>query len=346
MKKILFVLFGLCTAILIVPAILVLSFGNNTPKEHHPMNRQTLQSPSIEKKGSEKKVNSSKTNIAIPVYRSVTKQVENIPLEKYVVGVVASEMPIEFKEEALKSQALAARTYIVRQLTENSVVNSPKGSLVDDTQMFQVYQNNKELKQLWKGNYEKNIKKITGAVADTQGQIITYDNKPIDASFFSTGNGYTENSEEYWENKIPYLRCTQSPWDKDSSKYKSQKVIPVERFEKLLNVSLPSDGSVGVITKRTEGKRVASVLIGSKKFTGKEIREKLGLRSSDFSWTRMNGNIIINTKGYGHGVGMSQYGANGMAKEGKTYESIIKHYYKGVKIEDDDKYLSKTTVKK
>ncbi|MEC1362086.1 stage II sporulation protein D [Bacillus subtilis] len=345
MKKILlFVLSGLFLVILIVPAMLVLPFDNRTPNEGS-ISRQAAEIPQ-EHKGSEKKASTHKSTVAIPVYRTVSKEIENIPLEEYVVGVVASEMPVEFEKEALKAQALAARTYIVRQLTENNVINAPKGSLVDDTQMFQVYKNNKELKNLWKEDYENNIKKITEAVTETQGQIITYDNKPIDASFFSTGNGFTENSEDYWDNRIPYLRSTTSPWDKKSSKYRSQKVISVDQFEKLLNVSLPSNGTIGTISKLTEGKRVANVIINGKKFTGKEIREKLGLKSTDFNWSRDKGNIIINTKGYGHGVGMSQYGANGMAKEGSTYDKIISHYYKDIKIVDGESFLSKVTAKK
>ncbi len=124
----------------------------------------------------------------------------------------------------------------------------------------------------------------------------------------------------------------QSPWDKNSPKFSDQKIFSIKDFENKLGVKLADKNSVGTITERTEGKRVGKVKINGKELTGKEIREKLDLKSTDFTWTVKGNNIVINTKGYGHGVGMSQYGANGMAQEGKKYNDIVKHYYQGVEI--------------
>ncbi|MEI5909111.1 stage II sporulation protein D [Bacillus spongiae] len=281
-------------------------------------------------------------SIEISVFRTQENTIETLPLEKYVIGVVSGEMPAEFESEALKAQALTARTYIVKQLSK-SKADLPEGADVKDTTQHQVYKNNDELKQLWGNDYQWMIDKITKAVIDTKGQIITYNDTPIDATFFSTSNGSTENSETYWKYELPYLKSVESPWDKDSPKYESQKIITVSEFEEKLGIQLPSDGSVGVITSRTPGNQVGSVKISDSEFTGPEVRQKLDLKSADFSWVRKEEHIVINTKGYGHGIGMSQYGANGMAKEGKTYKEIVHHYYQGVNIALAEDLLTAST---
>ncbi|MGG3625318.1 stage II sporulation protein D [Bacillus gobiensis] len=333
MKKLALVLSGLSLIILLIPTILVLPF--------HEGSNGTA--PKNQAKGVPKLEDSS---VSVSVYRTAKQEVENIPLEEYVIGVVASEMPADFEEEALKAQALAARTYIVRQMTGDKAVSSPKGSLVDDTQMFQVYKNNSELKKAWKNDFDKKIKKVTDAVASTQGKILTYDGKPISPSFFSTSNGYTENSEAYWQNKIAYLKSVKSSWDEKSPKFKDTKKFSVAEFEQKLGVNLKDGNSIGEITARTPGKRVATAVINGKSLTGREIREKLGLRSADFQWVRNNDTITLTTKGFGHGIGMSQYGAHYLAKDGKTAEEIVKYYYKGVEISPSDQFLNTYTAKK
>jgi stage II sporulation protein D len=334
MKQLALVLSGISVIILLIPTILVLPFYEGSSGTEPPKN-QAKGVPKLEK-----------SPVSVSVYRTAKQEVENIPLEEYVIGVVASEMPFYFEEEALKAQALAARTYIVKQMTGDTAVNSPKGSLVDDTQMFQVYKNNAELKKQWKEKYDQNIKKITDAVASTQGEILTYESKPISPSFFSTSNGYTENSEDYWQNEIAYLKSVKSTWDQKSPKFKDTKTFSVTEFEQKLGVKLPGGNTIGEITGRTPGKRVATAVINGKSLTGREIRERLGLKSSDFQWTRNNDTITITTKGFGHGIGMSQYGANFMAQEGKTAEEIVKYYYKGVKISSSDQFLNRYTAKK
>ena len=282
------------------------------------------------------------------VYRSSLSKIEEIPLEDYLVGVVASEMPADFHIEALKAQALTARTYIVRQLTgKGNHSGLPKGAEVGDTIMDQVYSSDDQLKKEWGAAYSTNRKKILDAVRATSGQIITYNGQPIDASFFSTSNGYTENSEDYWSSALPYLRSVPSPWDVSSPKFNNQTIIPVADFEAKLGIQLNAgSSSIGEILGRTAGNRIAKVDFSGKILTGKQIREKLGLTSSDFTWVRDGNSIIIHTKGYGHGVGMSQYGANGMAAEGKTYEQIVKYYYKGVQITSTQNTLALITALK
>ncbi|TYS46995.1 stage II sporulation protein D [Bacillus infantis] len=284
--------------------------------------------------------------IDVSVYRTMAKKVETLPLEDYVVGVVASEMPADFEKEALKAQALTARTYIVRQMMGKVTEGLPDGAIVTDTENHQVYKNEAELKKLWKENYSWKIKNIREAVNETSGQILTYEGKPIEAQFFSTANGYTESSEEVWSNAMPYLKSVESPWDVGTPKYQAQKEITVAEFEAKLGVKLPADNTIGTVIERTAGKRVGKVDINGKVLEGTTIRTDLGLRSTDFTWERKGNNIVITTKGFGHGVGMSQYGANGMAAEGKTFKDIVTYYYKGVEIASADQALTKITAQK
>ncbi|WP_064498787.1 stage II sporulation protein D, partial [Bacillus safensis] len=233
MKPMIWTIAGICIIILMIPTLLVLPTFQGKPAA----SQHVAAEPSVKKevKGS---VKLKQSPVAIPVYRSAHQQVENIPLEEYVIGVVASEMPADFEMEALKAQALAARTYIVRQMISDKTVKSPKGSLVDDTQMFQVYKNKQELKKIWGKAYNWKLKKVTEAVASTQGKVLTYDEKPIDASFFSTSNGKTENAEAYWKNEIPYLKSVSSKWDEKSPKFQNKKTISVSEFQQKLGVTL------------------------------------------------------------------------------------------------------------
>ncbi|WLR41625.1 stage II sporulation protein D [Bacillus carboniphilus] len=316
--------------ILLIPAILVLFV--NEPKE-------LVLSEGTQQEGEVKTLNLEESTVAIKVYRSNQKEIETVPLEEYIVGVVASEMPVNFELEALKAQALAARTFIVKQLLSNQRDSVPEGADVTDTQNHQVYSSQEELKTKWGKQYQENIQKITEAVAATQGQILTFNDQPIYAAFFSTSNGKTQNSESYWENELPYLKSVDSSWDSQSPQFLDRKVFSIDQFEQLLGVEITAD-SAGEIVGKTEGGYVEAVNINGKKLTGRKIREQLGLKSSDFSWVVNGDEVVVETKGYGHGVGMSQYGAHFMAQEGKTYNEIINHYYKGVAINNADPLLT------
>lgn len=277
----------------------------------------------------------------VAVFRSESKEIETFPLEEYVTGVVAVEMPADFEVEALKAQALAARTYVVNFLLQTDDNSVPEGANITDTVTHQVFKNQDELKKLWGKDFDWKYKKVSEAVQATKGEILTYKDKPITASFFSTSNGYTENAEEYWKDKIPYLKSVESPWDSKAPNFESEKKIPVKEFENLLGVSIGSQKEVGKITSKTSGNKVATVQIADKTFSGREIREKLDLRSTDFRWVREGDSITITTKGYGHGVGMSQYGANGMAQAGKNYRDIVQHYYHDIHITEANQLFDK-----
>ncbi|UOQ45363.1 stage II sporulation protein D [Halobacillus salinarum] len=319
---------GLLLLILMIPTLIVVPFtGSNEVN-------QATETQAVEKKA---ELPSKISPFSVKVLRSKTNKVEEVPLETYVARVVASEMPVNFELEALKAQALAARTYITRDMIEGKPVSNHAD--VTDTTGDQVYKNDQELRSQWKDAYAANMAKINKAVHETSGEIITYDGQPIYSAFFSTSNGYTENSEDYWSDDIPYLKSVASPWDLESPKFKDQKIITTDALDEALGVA-PTATIQGAKITKTAGKRVDHVTIGGKSFSGREIRETFNLRSSDFTLQQKGNHIIFTTKGYGHGVGMSQYGANGMAKAGKDYKEIIHHYYQETKISP----LSKQTA--
>jgi stage II sporulation protein D len=331
---------------LIIPAVMVLPFSGE--KAGGKLSEELKKSKAS---SGEQAAPTADSAVEVAVFRSAKSVIETVGLEDYLVGVVAAEMPAEFNSEAIKAQALTARTYIVNRMLSKNTMGVPKSALeqgaqVTDTQNHQVYLSDAEQREKWGADYDWKKKKIIEAVRATSGQILTYEGKPINATFFSTSNGFTENSEDYWDGNIPYLRSVSSPWDKQSPKFNSQKVIAVKNFEAALGVKVGSGSAIGKIVARTEGKRVAKVEFGGKVLSGKEIREKLDLRSSDFSWERKGGNIVITTRGFGHGVGMSQYGANGMAEEGKSYKDIVQYYYKGVEVTSAESMLTMITAKK
>ncbi|GAA3412855.1 stage II sporulation protein D [Paenibacillus hodogayensis] len=275
----------------------------------------------------------------IPVYLSREQKVEQVPLETYVRNVVAAEMPAQFELEALKAQAIASRTYIVKRWMDHDTSQVPaEGALVTDTTAHQAYVTVDEMKRNWgETEFDSRLDKLNRAVNETAGLIITYDHKPIQASFFSTSNGYTENSEDYWRDYIPYLRSVPSPWDKElSPKFTAKTTFALKEFASRLGITdvsaLARSGGLKIVST-TEGHRIKTVTIGGKAFTGREVREKLQLNSSQFTWKLAGASIELTTYGYGHGVGMSQWGANGMAKEGKNAAAIIQYYYQGVKLE-------------
>lgn len=309
--------------ILVVPTLIVAPFGK--------ANEET--GTVVKKAAEEEAVEIAESPFAVEVMRHQTETVENVPLEEYIVGVVAAEMPAEFELEALKAQALAARTYTVNYLMHGEKMEEYD---VTDTVQHQVYKSEEDLMKQWGSEYQEKISKIKEAVNATRGQILTYEEEPITAAFFSTSNGYTENSEDYWDNELPYLRSVESPWDKDSPKYLHQETFTIEDVESALGIDLPNETPLYIEESRTESGRVKELGIEGHTYTGREIREKLNLKSSDFTIKQNNGHLVVTTEGYGHGIGMSQYGANFMAKSGKNYEDIVKHYYQGIQISSID----------
>ncbi|WP_440113561.1 stage II sporulation protein D [Paenibacillus sp. QZ-Y1] len=284
----------------------------------------------------------------VRVYLSATGTTMNLPLEEYVVGVVAAEMPAEFRLEALKAQAIAARTFIVRRLAANDTSGVPSGAAdVTDTVSHQVFIPPDQVKDDWtRLGKAKEWEKLQQAVRESRDAIMTYQGKAITASFFSTSNGYTENAEDVWGNPVPYLKSVDSPWDKSLAPGFKQTITMKrsEIFQKLNVDSVPvttqNGGSWMEVLSTTKGHRIKEVQIAGEMFSGPEVRKLLGLRSSQFSWKTVRDQVEITTYGYGHGVGMSQWGANGMAQEGHTATQILKHYYTGISFGQASKMLA------
>lgn len=266
-------------------------------------------------------------NSIVRVYREDTNEINEVPIEEYVVGVLAGEMPVEFELEALKAQAVAARSYVMIQIERN--IN--KEYDVVDTVMNQVYLDKSHLMSVWKNSYTDNINKIKMAVLSTKGEYIAYNGKVAEALFFSTSPGKTENSEDIFTNTVAYLRSVDSPWDEISPVYTTNITFTLEEFYKNLALDYQENIVVEIIDSTSTG-RVKKIKINDKEFTGNYICSKLLLRSTYFEIIQEGTKVVIKNKGYGHGVGMSQYGAQGMAKEGYTYDQILKHYYTGIEI--------------
>lgn len=267
-------------------------------------------------------------NQIVRVKREKKNVIEKIPLENYVMGVLSGEMPTTFPMEALKAQAVAARTYVLRKI---EYAKNQEYDVVD-TVANQVYYSNDELKERWKTEYNEKINLIQKAVLETKGEYLTYQGQIVNAFFFSTSTGYTENCEEVFQENLPYLRSVKSDWEKDISPvFEDSKTFTIQEFYEKLNLESNSNFSIQV-TKTTSTGRVKEIQINGKLFLASDVTKALGLRSSFFEITKNDNQIIIHTKGFGHGVGMSQYGAYGMAKNGSNYQEILKYYYQGVDI--------------
>lgn len=268
-----------------------------------------------------KKENIKKNEITVTVYRNNGKII-NLELEEYVLGVVGAEMPASFNIEALKAQAILARTYALKSIKN--------GKKLTDTVSTQAYKDNSELQKLWKNDYTKYYEKIKKAVNETKGKVILYNNEYIDAVYHSTSNGKTENSKNVWKNSLPYLVSVDSSWDKNVKSYKKETIFEINEFCNILKLDVEEPITYEIIHNETG--RVRQITINNKTFSGTEFRNLLKLRSTDFEIEINDEKIKVTTYGYGHGVGMSQYGANEMAKQGYSYIQILKHYYTGVVI--------------
>ena len=268
------------------------------------------------------------SNTIIRVKRINSGNIEYLPLEEYIVGVLAGEMPIYFEKEAFKAQAVAARSYALKRIEYNKEEDYD----VVDSIMNQVYLDNSYLKEVWKEDYVNNINKLREVVNETENEYLEYDGEVIDALFFSTSNGYTEDSSTVFNLNLPYLVSVKSSWDeKTSSAFRSTASYSLSDFYDKLGLKYSDKLDVKIL-KRSSTNRVISLSINGVELSSRTLYDKLGLKSTDFSISKEGNKVIIDMVGYGHGVGMSQYGAEGMAKEGYGYEDILKYYYTGTDI--------------
>lgn len=254
----------------------------------------------------------------ITIYRNGTPVV--LEFEDYIAGVVAAEMPASFHSSALQAQAVLARTYALRRIQE--------GKRLTDSTDTQVYYDEGQLRREWGSAYETYYNKVKEACLSTKGQTLKYQGNYIDAVYHSTSNGKTEAARNVWGYEIPYLQSVDSHWDYNTTFYQHTVSKDLNQLLQLFNVVNLEEGDFEILSRNESG-RVSEIRIQNQTYQGVDLRSILGLRSSDFDLTIENGNLVITTRGWGHGVGLSQYGANGMAREGSSYSQILSHYYPG-----------------
>ncbi|MDD3653231.1 MAG: stage II sporulation protein D [Desulfotomaculaceae bacterium] len=278
----------------------------------------------------------------VRVYLHQENNVQQMQLEDYLVGVVAAEMPAEFPLEALKAQAIAARTYVVKRLSAGGVANPlhPGADICDDHRHGQAWLSRQDLKKRWGTvSYYNYYYKVKKAVNDTAGMVLTYQGELIDPAYHASCSGSTENSEDVWRDKVPYLRSVSCPYDADPEPLQSVS-FSFEEIDRAMGVSLQAVAvSAGAnslpvmkVQEKTETGRPKSIIIGDSHFSAVAVRDLLGLRSTNFTWQVTENGVTFNTIGYGHGVGLCQYGAKGMAEHGYKHQVILGHYYSGVEI--------------
>ena len=273
-----------------------------------------------------------KAETIISVFNPQNEETDFFSLEEYLVGVVAAEMPALYEEEALKAQAVAARTYILNK--KKKEIPEHKGAdICSSPAHCKAYSDTNALKEKWGDSYDKNLEKIKKAVSETENLLITYEGSPIEAYFFALSNGKTDSSEDVWGGDLPYLKSVDSSFDKEAENFFQTQKFSLSEFNRRLGFpeNTPLKFSV---SEKTKGGRIKTIKIGGKAFSGSEIRNIFSLPSADFEISEKKGEITITTKGRGHGVGMSQFGANSLAKSGKSFSDILLYYYKGCKIED------------
>jgi stage II sporulation protein D len=272
-------------------------------------------------------------------------KVLEMELEEYLKGVVAAEMPATFELEALKAQAVAASTFTLRRM-QGTIQAHPKYDICTDPSCCQAFVSEDERLKIWQDSGISAAdsilrwEKIEKAVDETKGKVLVYNDELISALYHSTSGGKTENSEDYFVSAVPYLRSVESLYEEDNY-VDIHTTISIQDFLSVIETKYPdfeiNENKIAnniKINSYTTGGKVKEITIGNLTFTGREIRELFDLRSSGFEIDVSGKNIVFITNGFGHGVGMSQYGANGYAKQGCTYEEILLHYYQGVEIID------------
>lgn len=334
-KPFIFVLL-LSLSIVIVPVISSLVFykTSNTALTKKSISRINIKDTIYEKV--------DKKSPTIKVYKANEDKVEKMDIEEYLYGVVSSEMPSSFDEEALKAQAIAARTYVIYKMENNIISGHKNANVCTNSAHCQAYTSYEDLKKN-KGNewIKSDYTKVKKVVDDTKGQILSYDDKAILPLYFSTSSGKTENSKDVFSTQYPYLVSVDSPYDNSSPKYLTtysiSKIKFIEYIKKLypqLSVPLGNLEKEVNIINRTEGGCVKMIKIGNIKMSGIDMRNIFKLNSANFSITYNDNDMNFIVKGYGHGVGMSQWGANGMAKKGYKYYDILFYYFKNTDIKD------------
>lgn len=251
-------------------------------------------------------------------------------LDVYLTGVVLGEMNADFEPEALKAQAVAARTYTAKAVQTGG--KHGDGSLCTNYACCQAYIAEEDY--LNKGGTEEKLSKVRSAVLDTSGRVLTYEGELIEATYFSCSGGYTEDAAAVWGTDYPYLRSVSSPGEENATHYCDTICFTKEEFEQKTGSTLSGKSDTWfTVEARTPGGGIGSLSVCGEIYTGTQLRNMLGLPSTSMTITASEDTVTIVTKGYGHRVGMSQYGADAMAVTGCTYPEILAHYYPGTQLE-------------
>lgn len=272
---------------------------------------------------------------------AVDGKIVTMGLEDYVYGVLSAEMPASFAPEALKAQAVAARTFAVHKIMYGGCSKYPGADVCDRSDNCQAYCSENERKEKWKDKYGEYTAKLKQAVADTEGKIITYDGDPILVLYHSSSAGYTEDVENVYSKALPYLRGVPSLDDGSVTELEVKEEYDRKWFSNTVNKAYPKaklasntlEKQVSVTSRYTSG-RVETIKLGGVSISGVDFRRLLDLRSANIKLSYNKYSVIVTTEGFGHGVGMSQYGAEAMALEGSDFIDILTYYYTGVKIAD------------
>lgn len=337
MRKILLYFFVLILVCFAIPII----FTSPQKQEINANVNFTEEEKNEENNGANEAKYDYKQYAEIKLLHASTKKVETIPLDEYLYGVVSAEMPASFETEALKAQAVVARTYTLYKIVNNNKKHGD-ADICDDSNCCQAWISKEDRLIKWSEENRQNYwNKIVNAVDSTQGKIITYDGKPINAFFHANSGGATETPVNVWGGTgYPYLQTVTTAGEDAYSQYSSSVTVSQKEFEEKIKKE-HSDFTINFeekdcikIEEYTDGNRVKTIKVGNLELSGVEIRNIFGLRSANFKVSMEKENIKFEVTGYGHGVGMSQTGADSLAKQGKNYEDIINHYYTGIKIED------------
>lgn len=276
---------------------------------------------------------------SVSVFLSDEGRTEEMDINEYLKCVVAAEMPADFEAEALKAQAVAARTYLyshIEQAQKGNIAEGHNGAAVcTDSSHCQAYISADKRRKSWGDAADANWEKVSGAVESTTGEIMTYNGETISAVFHSTSSGSTEAAVDVWGSDVPYLQSVASVGDEQSPKYKSEVSMSEAEFKNIAEDKVDGvDWSKGVVTDiaRSGAGGIISLKLGGIEVKGTDFRTIFDLRSTNVEIINENGSVKMSVKGYGHGVGMSQYGANYLASQGKKYEEILKTYYTDVEI--------------
>ena len=332
MKKILIYLLSFILICFVIPAILTRRTVNTISQENTNIENQQSQ----QDKENEQNYQYSKYG-TITLLHKKTGNTEQVNIDDYLCNVVSAEMPADFEIEALKAQAIVARTYTIYKILNKKHENA---DICDDSTCCQAWISKEDRLARWEeSKRENNWQKINDCVNSTKGKIITYNNQPINAFFHSNSGGVTEIPVNVWGGTgYPYLQSVETSGEDAYNQYASEVTFTQEELinklkQKYSDISIDFSNENEIkILEYTESTRVKTVKFGNHEISGVEARTLLGLQSTNFEITKDGDNIKFSVKGYGHGVGMSQTGADSMAKQGSTAEDIIKHFYAGVEI--------------